>query len=197
MAGRPPQCGRVGLRNSPSLRILCAPPEGTGRLTTPGKVKRKRNGEQSRDVKWFGQKLVSEHCSGIMELWMMVWLVCCSQVAPVGSQVWGGSKPPGSVSPACLYVGDWTASPVGVPPFRVRRRMSHVSAPPWRAGPACTSPSWTALRARALPSWVTGHLRVPVLDLGKVLGSGFSSGHVLCVAVAWALHQSGSLCNWF
>ena len=36
-----------------------------------------------------------------------------------------------------------------------------------------------------------------ILELGKVVGSVFSSGHVLCVAAVWALHQSGSLCNWF
>ena len=140
----------------------------------PGKVKRKWNGEQSREVKWFGWKLVSEHCFGIMELWIMVWLVCCSQllccfqaapgcsltgsVSPGGTkgtcvQVWGGSEPLGSISRACIYVGDWTASHVGAPPFWVTWRISHVSAPPWRMGGAWASPSWMVGHLRVPPSW--------------------------------------------
>ena len=117
----------------------------------------------------------------------MVWLVCCFQVAPVCSltalvspggtkgncaQVWGGSKPLGSVSRACMTVGDWIASHVGASPFWVKWRMSHVSAPPWRTGHACTSPSWMTRCAWVLPSWMTrcawvlpswmvGHVRVP------------------------------------
>ena len=102
-------------------------------------------------------------------------LVCCFQAVPgcslTGSvspggtkgtctQVWGGSKPLGSISRACMSVGDWTASHVGASPFRVKWRMSHVSASPWRTGHACTSPSWTTQSAWALPSWMVGHLRV-------------------------------------
>ena len=63
------------------------------------------------------------------------------------TRVWGGSKPLGSVSRAGMNVGDWTASHVGALPFQVRRRRSHVSAPPWRTGHA-----W------ALPSWAMGHV---------------------------------------
>ena len=112
----------------------------------------------------------------------MVWLVCCSQllccfqvppgcsltgsVSPGGTKgtctrVWGGSKPLGSVSRACMYVGDWTASHVGAPPFWIKWRVNHVSAPPWRTGHACASPSWMAQCAWALPSWMMGHVRVP------------------------------------
>ena len=98
----------------------------------------------------------------------MVWLVCCFQVAPgcslTGSvspggtkgtctRVWGGSKPLGSVSRACMSVGDWIASRVGVSPFWVRWRMSHVGAPLGRTGRAYPSPSWMVGHLRVLPSW--------------------------------------------
>lgn len=100
----------------------------------------------------------------------MVWSVCCSQVAlvcsrtvsvsPGGSkgtctQVWGGSKPLGSVSQVCMYGGDWTASHVGAPPFWVKWRMSHVSAPPWRTEVAWLPPSWMTWQAWEPPSWAT------------------------------------------
>ena len=53
--GRPtPQVWERRLRSSPRLRESLCTPEGVGRLITPGKVKRKGNGERSRDVKWFG-----------------------------------------------------------------------------------------------------------------------------------------------
>ena len=52
-----------------------------------------------------------------------------------------------------MYVGNWTPSHVGAPPFWVKWKMNHVSAPPWRTGPACASPFWMVGHLRVPPSW--------------------------------------------
>ena len=145
----------------------------------------------------------------------MAWVVCCSQllccfqaasgcsltgsVSPGGTkgncaQVWGGSKPLGSVSRACMTVGDWIASHVGASPFWVKWRMSHMSAPPWRTGHACTSPSWMTRCAWVLPSWMVGHVRVPPSwNWARCWAKG-SLQIMGCVLLLCG--QSGSLCNW-
>ena len=139
----------------------------------------------------------------------MGWLVCCSQVAPVCSltgsvspggakgtctQVWGGSKPLGTVSRAYRNVGDWTASHRGAPPFWVKGRMSHVSALPWRTGPACMSPSWMTQCVWALPSWMMGHVRVlPSWNWARWWAKGCLQV-MCCVLLRWGHCTSWVLC---
>ena len=72
----------------------------------------------------------------------------------------GRKGTPRLCKPSLNAFGDPTASHVGVLPFWVKWKMSHVSTPPWRRCHAWVLLSWTTQHVWVPPSWIMGHMRV-------------------------------------